>query len=414
MTSKRILIISNNCLSENNSNGRTLLNLVREFPRDNISQIFTSGETSNNLYCGASLRVTNHDVVRSYFRKPDYSANLSNEDNMDKQGIDVKGKKTALSMLIRDLVWDNNRKMKLGILKWAKSQNPDVIILQIGDATLHISIAVYIAKMLNLKLITFNTEDYYFKNYDYMRRSKSCGMVYRLFHHRFHRKFNNMMKLNPTCIYNCYGLKKLYDDYYKNNSHVIYCGTDFDAVKEVNNDGFIIYAGNLGVGRHKSLIEIGKKLQDIDKNLFIDVYGKATDNIKNELNNSPGIRFHGLVSYSVVRRCIQNSRLLVHVESFDKYDEMDTRYAFSTKLADYLASGVPMFLYGPITGEGIHYVKKNSAGFVANNKDELDEILEKALYDNNERRLKSLNALCLAESNHNIYKNGKQFRELVS
>lgn len=412
MKDKKVLIIANNCLSEHNSNGRTLLNLLKEFPRDNICQIYTSGEMADESFAGASLRITNGEVIQSYFRASDYKM-PSVETVRNVNPGSVINKKSAATMLLRDIVWAHSFRTRKAIIEWVKSQRPDCIILQIGDASLQIEIATYIAKQLNLPLVTFNTEDYYFKKYDYMKRTHRGGPVYQAFHDRFRRSFQKLMSLSPACIYNCDGLKRLYDDEFNTDSTVLFCGTDFERVPEVDDNGLILYAGNLSLGRHKGLIEIARVLHEIDDNLSLDVYGGANEEVGAELNAAVGLNYHGFVDYDQICERIKDSRLLVHVESFDDYNAMDTQFAFSTKLADYLASGVPVLLYGPTTGEGICYIRDHSAAFVADNKDSLNTELTRALYDQRSRHDLSLRAVELAERNHDIRKNGIKFCEII-
>ena len=70
MADPRILLVLNNCLSEHNSNGRTMLRLIGGMPRDSISQIYTSGEIADKSFCGSCLRITNRDAIISYIAKP--------------------------------------------------------------------------------------------------------------------------------------------------------------------------------------------------------------------------------------------------------------------------------------------------------------------------------------------------------
>lgn len=413
---QKLLIIANNCLSHSNSNGRTLLNMLGDFTSDSLCQIYTSGEAIEGGCCSSTLRITNADVIRSYFGK---KAEIHKEivdgrnDGVNNGGAKNSVKKTALTMLLRDLAWDHAKGIHRHVIEWAKEQHPDAVILQLGDSSLLITLAMRISKILSIPLMTYNTEDYYFKQYDYMKRSYRAGFVYRRFHNRFCRIFKAMMHDASICIYNCEGLKELYEKEFGTTGYVIYGSTGIKTVEHVVERGLILYAGNLGVGRHKSLMEIGEALSQIDSTLHIDVYGAAEEQVINELENAQGIQYHGVVSYDAVCELIRKSRLLVHVESFDEFIAMDTRYAFSTKLADCLASGVPTFLYGPTTGEGIHYITNYSAAFAVVQKSMLKTELEKALYDKDCRTLMRQKALLLAIEHHDMVKNSKRFKALV-
>jgi hypothetical protein len=406
MSNLKLLIVSNNCLSQHNSNGRTLLNLLSGFKRENLFQIYTSGEYTDDRYCAASYRLTNRDAINSYrgVRPANAQSDAASSENMpaaEKTG----GRKTALTMLLRDLAWDWSVKLKKYIFDWAQDKHPDAILLQMGDSTHLIHIAVELSEKLNLPLITYNTEDYYFKNYDYMAQNVKPGIIYKLFHKRFCGKFKRMMALKPVCIYNCEGLRDIYDKEFNSKGEVVFCSTDMQRTETVNNQGNILYAGNLGVGRHIPIVEIGNVLDEMG--LCFDVYGNATDEVKKILEQSPGIKYHGVVSYDENCRNIANSRLLVHVEGFDEYFSKDTRFAFSTKIADYCASGIPVFMYAPEWCESTQYALKYNLAFVADSKEKLKEELQAALYDKEKREMKISAALNAVMQNHQMDKNGQ-------
>ena len=412
MADPRILLVLNNCLSEHNSNGRTMLRLIGGMPRDSISQIYTSGEIADESFCGSCLRITNRDAIISYIAKP-VCALPEATDSSHGSSPAHHSKKNALTMLLRDLTWDHSPRLKSILLDWSRKQQPDLILLQVGDASLHIRIATYLARNLDIPLLTYNTEDYYFKKHDYMRRTMRPGLFYRIFHHRFCRVFDELMKLRPVCLYNCDGLKELYAQRFGDHGRVLYCGSDFSPKKSADTDGPILYAGNLGIGRVDALIELGKALQGIHKELSIDVYGNAPADTVQTLRSGKGIRYHGSVDYSELRNLISKSRLLIHVESFDRFIAKDIQYAFSTKLADYMMSGVPILYFGPDSSEGARYLARNDMAFIVTNRECAEKQLRNALYDTRRRNQVVDNALRLAHENHDLSMIHNKFAAII-
>ena len=414
MDEMKILIVSGNCLSESNANGRTLLQLVGGIPKENLFQLYTSGEIPDGRFCAESFRVTNGDAVVSYWKTP--GCGMPEPENGSRAAPGPAGNawpKNAFTMLLRDLVWDHSVRLRRTIARWAKSREPDCVLLQIGDASLQVQIAMRLACDLGVPLIVYNTEDYYFKAYDYMKHTLSDNLTYRLFHSRFRRKFDAMMAMKPICIYNCEGLRKRYDDAFGTHSDVVFPSSDFKRVQEIKKEGLILYAGNLGVGRHRSLMEIGRALHKIDPSLYLDIYGAAPAEIQRALETAPGIRFHGFVSYAQVCEQIRNSRLLIHAESFDPFYAVDTKHAFSTKLTDYLMSGIPVFFYGPLSGEAAGYLNRHAAAIVVWEKENVQTGLRDALYDESLRRRVSAGALALAHKNHDPETNRKRLSDIL-
>ena len=70
----------------------------------------------------------------------------------------------------------------------------------------------------------------------------------------------------------------------------------------------------------------------------------------------------------------------MHVESFDEKSKNSTRYSLSTKIPEYLNSGVCIFAYGPDDIASIEYLKENSVAFVCSNKTDLRLTLKKLLF----------------------------------
>jgi len=417
---KKILVISNNCLSLHNSNGRTLLNLLGGIDKDDIFQIYFSGETPSEETAGAFVRVTNGDVIKSFMSVKNRFPVVTATPETKTENKSSSGKKNARNMLIRDRVYRLSIRAKKTLFKRVKDFKPDVILLQLGDSALLIDYALYISDKLGAKIITYNTEDYYFKDYDYMAQSEKPSITYKFFHKRFVKYFDRLMKRKPFCIYNCEGLKELYDEKFDAKSEVIYNSSDIDLSanpqknERKKTDG-ITYAGNLGVGRHKVLIEIGKAIKEIDESLSLSVYGAAPENIiETELKNAEGINYCGFIPYRDVVDVMLKSKLLVHVESFDDYYKVDTKYAFSTKIADCCASKVPIFICAPAGCEAFRYLSKNDSAFCCSDKDYIKDTIKTALYDEKERKEKSDNALKIFNENHNYRKNGEKFVELLN
>lgn len=412
----KILIISNNCLSTYNSNGRTLLNLLGGFNSDELYQFYVANEVPQEQSCKAFLRITDKDVIGSYFKcKKSYSEYKSSvTDKQLGKIISVHRNKTAIKSWIREFIWNSSKWVKKKIIALINEEKINLIILQAGDNIFLHRIARKVAQRCGVPLLVYNTEDYYYKDYDYMKKRLKSGLIYKLYHHSFCNEFRKLMRYSKREVYNCEGLHRLYDDTFNKKSEVIYTATDFKPVEQISEKALISYAGNLGCGRHTVLIDIANALQEISNELYIDVYGPNDDTVvSNALKACAGVRFHGFVPYAQVCQVIKDSVLLVHVESFDSYYRRDTRFAFSTKLADYMASNMPIFICAPESSETYMYMKENEAAFVARENKEIREVLYKALFDADARNVKKENALILSQKNNNYKRNGERFREII-
>ena len=86
------------------------------------------------------------------------------------------------------------------------------------------------------------------------------------------------------------------------------------------------------------------------------------------------VKYHGLVSYEENKKAMMNSDLLLFIEGFSKEYVKDCRYAFSTKISDYLMTGKPLFFYGPESISGIKFAKTINNDFVSCDENKCDEL----------------------------------------
>ncbi len=414
MSKPKLVIVSNHCVSQSDANGRSLLNLLGEFSSEQLFQIYSANDDLSSRFCADYLQLSNGNAVRGVLGLGKLQSYAPSYIQPEAGAVSAGNMKNAATMLLRDLVWRYSFGMKRVIKSWAKKIQPDAVLLQLGDSANLVDIATTVAKCCKVPVITYNTEDYYFKNYDYMKRTDKGNLLFNIFQSRFRRVLRRFFKRYKALICNCYGLKDLFDKEFGLSSEVVYTASAMERVSEADEQGVISYCGNLGVGRHRSLIEVANALSELNPDLKLEVYGNApNEQIKAELDSCEGINFHGVVSYEKVQEIIKSSRLLLHVEGFDPYITMDTRYAFSTKLADYCRSGVPMLVYAPDTGEGIAYVRQNCLGFTLSNKAELLSVLKSALEDNVARSAVTENAVKAAQNNHDITANGMRVYKII-
>ena len=387
----RILIISNNCLSKSDSNGRTLGNFVSLWPKDSLAQFCIHDQDKDWDICSNFYVISDMQVVKAFLfgQKTDGRKTFSVDEITKKSNKigQIKVSRTPLSMLLRNVAWTSMRWQNEIFKTWINNFRPEIIILQAGDLPAFYDIAVRIATERKLPLAIYNSEEYYFKDYCYFGENTSFKFLYKIFHKKLKESVRNALKYATGSIYISEYLKELYDKEFGKRSITLMTS----ATEEVNSSAIsqesslkqaIIYGGNLGIGRHEALIDIGNALQEIDSNLKIDIYGKCDDfKVIQKLNNSKGINYIGLVPYHELQEKIKCARLLVHVESMRPYYIRDIKYGFSTKIADSLASGVPFFVYASSELTSVQYLSKNQCAIIATDKEQLNKKLKDALYD---------------------------------
>lgn len=419
----RILIVSNNCLSKSDSNGRTLGNFVSAWPKENVAQFCIHDRDKDWDVCSNYYVISDAQAVKAFVlgkkfdgRKTvcEKEAAVSSRTAM-KKGV----ARTPASMLLRDITWKSLRWKKETFDSWVDEFDPEVVLFQAGDLPAFYDIAVKLAKDRNIPLVIYNSEEYYFKDYCYFGEDASFKWLYPLFRRKLKKSVRNALQYAAGSIYISDYLKELYDNEFGKRSITLMTSATENVgpdapTNETGATRAIIYGGNLGIGRHKALIDIGNALQKINPTLKIDVYGKCDDQeIAQELNSCSGINYAGMIPYSDLQEKTRRARLLIHVESMKPYYVRDIKYGFSTKIADSLASGVPFFVYASSELTSVQYLSENKCAIIATDEKQLVDKLKCALFDEQARSLCITNARQIATMNHNQEKNKKRFYAFV-
>ena len=319
-------------------------------------------------------------------------------------------------MLVRNAIWKSGAWERSGYWKWVEEFHPDIVLLQAGDCAFMFKLAVKTAKRMNAKLLIYNSEGYYYKDFDYFQGKGIAHLVYPVFRKQLCRALIESYSMARCVIYICDELREQYARDFSGRAETVFTGSEIRyEEKSKKNDIFTtVYCGNLGLKRHESLIDIAETLQSISENLYVDVYGEApSDDVLESLNSCKGIRYHGIVPYEQVEQLLRDSDLLLYVESFDAFYREDTKYGFSTKIADSLSSGNCFLLYAPENLACYQYLKNNQAAYTASNKQELEKILQDLIVKPDAVRKYQEAALRLADKNHRVEKNNQKFQRIL-
>lgn len=413
-----ILVISNNCFAQNNSNGRILGCLFNGLEDVNIRQFhIVSGANDFNI-CNDYYHIGDKDAIKSVFH---FGRKIGKRIQMDtgvtskitKSDFGNKVKKNAFTALIREIAWTLNKNVKPSIYSWIGTEVPDVVLLQAGDAGFMYKIAEDVSKHYNVPLVIFNTEFYYFEERNWLD-DKSNSILFKIFKFRLRKTIEKVMSHAKMSIYNSDWLKSKYDDRFGKPSISIYQSSDAHLQPKLSDvPKRLVYVGNFSFNRHLPIIEISKQLSLVSSDYIIETYGPASEGVIDELKAYPNITYNGIIPYNEVLDIITNSKLLLLVESLDPLNSKLTEYGFSTKITDYMGTGVPILAYGSINNVGIGYLKKEQAAFVANSPEELMSTLSDALFDNDKRLRIVETALEVSMRNHTSKSNSEKFYQVL-
>lgn len=417
MKHPRVLVVSNQCISESTSNGRTLGQLLKGWPKDRLAQFCLSAADADTSVCTNFFAVSDIDAINAFIpsplrRRQHKPAGSKSRNTPTKT---TKRRRTALTSCLRNIVWNSRRWQSPEFRQWLDSVNPQIVVMQNGDSAFMADLARHISKRYNARLVIFNTEGYCFFDHNYLRRHWSDALAFPIFRRSYRRSFMKMFRQADLSVYLN---KRLDDDYQRlmpHSSAVIHNSSDmtFNPSDRLNDPPTFVYLGNLGIRRTEALAEFADVLHDMCPDCHVDVYGKLPDAYDGIFERTEGIIYHGSVSYADVRRIIAGSDFLIHVEKDDPQLNRELRYAFSTKIADSICSGRNFIVYAPAMLACSQYIAESGAAWLATNRDELRSVLKKAMADAGLRRQVIERARSVAKSNHSSTANSERFQNLL-
>lgn len=414
----KLLIISHNCISMSGSNGRTLSNIISCWPAGDIAQLFISEEIPNKDLCSNSLRITDIEAIKMLiYRKRGISTTLVAQDAGSTKQKTQKYlmrilKNSWFFKLLRELVWSINTPKDYLIDRFVNDIDPSCILFQLGNYAFMNTIALKISKQRNIPLVLHISEDYFFKNiawwnvfaivartwYSNSTRRLIKGSSYAIFLTNellelYKKRFNMQGEVIPNSSLTCHKEKC---DYSKDKRR-------------------IIYSGNLDQGRYKSILEIGRAITNSSINLVLEVYGKATiPSIINEFGKCIAISYKGFLEYDKLKEVMETSDYILHTENFKRRYIQDTKFAFSTKIADALACNACLLVYASRRSMSSRYLRKYQAAYIIDSRNDIVTGLNEIEGNDSMRRKIIENANQLAFCKHNLSDNSARFLHLVN
>ena len=411
----RVLMVSHTVLSTTGNMGKTLKAYLSEFDADQVAQFYIHSEIpTDEEACHEYYRFTDVDAVKSWimpwvkgtrFRKKDIETRRNStrvDSGLTEAMYNAGGRRGPLTMALREWVWRFARWDNSGMREWLREVDPDVVFYAAGDYMFTYRIARRIAKELGKPLVLACVDDFYFYN------RNASSWIGRWTYRCYMREVRRTMEHTSLIFAICDHMARKYTELFDRPCRVLHTGAQNQELHLKPGAKQISYIGNLGLGRHRQLIELAGALQEVGPEWVLDVYSGSKDpDVIDAIKTVPGIRFHGAIPAQEVLRVMENSLAVIHTESFDERMQNMVRFSVSTKIAESLMYGPCMIAYGPEGIASIDYLKEHHAAHVITSKEALVGALREFL-DNETLRAEILkNARRLAEQNHDIRHNSR-------
>jgi len=414
---KRILVISNEAVSDGSSNGRTLKNLLLDIPKEYLAQFYIHGTPGPDV-CACYYSVSDKDALNAFLHKKPASAQKVQAGA--KTGAPTEERKIQRNyrnLFLRNMVWQSMRWWTKDFDAFLMAFSPEVVLLQAGDAPFMYKIARRIAKKYRAKLMMFNTENYVLKKRMYAAKPSDKMFWHNLQMASLKRQYRKFMDRADFCTYATEYLERVYQKRYPHpgRSAVFYTGTQMQDCSGLAGEesGFsLVYCGNLGVGRAPVLCEMAQVLKKVDEQAKLVIYGRfATETDKECVCAFDNVDYRGFVAYEEIPRILAKASMVIHCENITRLENLKT--AFSTKIADSLACGKPFLVYTTREYPFAQYLEQNCAAHIAENPQELEDVLRKCMEDKAYAEQFITNAKRVVAENHDAKKSSQRFRQIV-
>ena len=139
----RVLIISNNAINMSDSNGRTIGSFFQGWEKQNLMQFCLNGDSISEKYVNSCYRISDKQMLKAVLRSSCSSRELHERLKGDviNGGKLRKVRRRPSTMVLREILWTTNIG-KTDLYSKARNFSPQVVLLQLGDATFMINLAL--------------------------------------------------------------------------------------------------------------------------------------------------------------------------------------------------------------------------------------------------------------------------------
>ena len=407
----KVLIISHNPMSVKFGIGKTLLASFSCFKKEELCQLYTHTGVPDRNVCESYYRITDKCVLKGVLTRKVNSATVMpapvTEQAEENNGIFYKSiyknqkNKLPSREVLRDIMWKVSPWYNNNVKSWINEQKPTCIYVAVGSCKFLYDIAIEISRDYKLPIYTYVCDDFYFAN----TPNGFWGYIWKKM---LDKKTRELMSASKQIISICDEISEVYSHEFSRPALTIMTGTNYRIAepffkKEISS---ICYFGRLNLNRYKSIADVCRVIDKINNkkgtSYTVEIFCKEPDeNIKLEFKNIKSAKFSGFLLGEAFEKKLFCADALLHVEAFDPASIDRVKHSVSTKIADSLASGIPLFAYGPSCVASIAHLIRNNCGIVATDLSELEEKLCSLFFDTEYRKNVSKHDIDAANKYHN-------------
>ncbi|MFW9989562.1 MAG: hypothetical protein ACFFC3_12980 [Candidatus Odinarchaeota archaeon] len=412
------LLILGETFRNDTGGGITLINLLNNWPKEQIAVISDQSKYSSYAYKSSYYQLGEEEIRNKIFNRFIKSYGKSGiirpSNNIIPPNSTKKYTKrpSFYTVSIKYCLTSLNIKCKISnrLLKFIKHFNPEILYIQ-PNSIIYVLLAKNLLKEYTFKRVAIHFMDD-FKFYYNFKRS----LFLRLFY-EWHLSILRKIVDNTD---RCFGISpkmcKEYSILFKKEFHSFHNPVrlslwheDQPILKKIESNKIrIVYSGRIGVANYNALNEIIDALEEFNPktstNYFLELYSPdKPKEIIEKIKQSKYISYEGFKSQEYIVERIKKSQIVLLPLSFDNEAIKRTYLSMPTKISEYLACSAAILVYAPSNTALVEYALSKQFGYVVQFKG-IENIIKGfvALSDKDLRSAYSEVASKLAISTHSI------------
>lgn len=389
----KLLVITRAPWVDDNGTGSTLTDFFTDFPDVEIYGLCLREAPIVTPLCKENYYMSEGQIIRALFHKEKVGKitglSLAEKRVQEKEVATYNMAKRynfTILRFFREMLWGTGVWQNNNLDGYLKKVNPDVIFFPDFPCVYAHKVLKYATQRTNAKVAIFHADDCY------TLKQFSLSPLYWLFRLYQRKWVRSSVRLASVHYVISDVQKKDYDKAFGVENKLLTKFGDFNGEvnlkSKFNNPIQIVYTGNIGLNRWKSLkiiVEALKKVneQGIRAELKIYTANEITYNIRKALDVPNMSRIMGKASANEMATIQRDADILVHVEAFDLKNRLTVRQSFSTKIVDYFKRGRAILAVGPREVASIKHLIDNDCAIVGEDVNSLVQELEKIIENKN-------------------------------
>lgn len=383
----KVLLVSRNAWD--NKAGNTYSNFFQEFKPDQLAQVYCRDELPDNELCENYFCISENKLIKSFFRKQKVGTFVKKNEiveNFELQKAAKTGNKLyaifrnhrfTLLLWLREVIWLSGNWKSKELERFIREFNPDVIYTDAYDTFYTYWVLNYVRKVANAPYVMFHCDD----QLTYRKFSLSpLFWINRFILRQYVTKAIKQAAIN-YCIID--EQRSVYNSLVPNDYRILNKCADFSGdykKEEIHKPIRMVYAGNLHLGRWKTLQQLAEAIKEINKEsvkIQLDIYtGKSVSDKKlNKIKIDSAINVHDFIPYRQLIEIQKRSDILLHVESFNLKERLITFLSFSTKIVDFFEMGKCILAIGWKQSAPIKYLLEKDAAVVITDTNKIQSVI---------------------------------------